>query len=126
MAKVIPVIKEEAQVTKKQVTRGRVHIQKKVHEHEEVIDQETYQDIVNVERVPINQVVDTPPQVRQEGDTMIIPVVEEVLVTEKRLLLKEEVRVTRQRKEIHQPTSVKLRSEEVNVERLGPEDTPSS
>lgn len=126
MAKVIPVIKEEAQVTKKEVTRGRVRIQKTVHAHDEVIDQGTYQEVVNVERVPVNKVVDTPPEVRQEGDTTIIPVVEEVLVTEKRLLLKEEVRVTRSRQEVHQPTTVTLRSEEVNVERLGTEDTSSS
>ena len=43
----------------------------------------------------INAVV---PNIRHEGDTMIIPVVEEVLVTEKRLVLREEVRVTRRQR----------------------------
>jgi stress response protein YsnF len=43
---------------------------------------------------------------------------EEVLVVEKRLMLKEEVRVTKSRHEVRDPKEVTLRSEEAVIERL--------
>jgi stress response protein YsnF len=55
---------------------------------------------------------------RQEGETLIIPVLEEVLVVERRLRLKEEVRITRQQRTVHTPQSVVLKTYEVQVERF--------
>ena len=49
-----------------------------------------------VERIAINRVVDAAPSVRQEGDTVIVPVIKEIMVVEKRLLLKEEIQVRQQ------------------------------
>lgn len=117
----IPVIVEEPVVSKKRTTRT-VRINKTVHEREEVIDQPGFNEEVEIERVPINRVVDKAPEVHYEGDTMIIPVMEEVLVVEKQLVLKEEVRVTRRRETVHKPQKVSLRAEEVQVERLDPEE----
>jgi hypothetical protein len=45
-------------------------------------------------------------------------VLEEVFVVDKRLLLKEEVRITTRRRETHAPQRVVLRHEEVTVERI--------
>ncbi len=117
---VIPVVAEELEIEKRTVPTGRVRLTKTVHEREEVIDEPLLQEDVAVERVAINRVVDTPGEVRYEGDTMIIPLLEEVLVVEKRLMLKEEIRITRQRTETHKPQRVTLRSEEVNIERHEP------
>lgn len=114
---VIPVIAEEAKISKREITRGRVHIEKTVEEREETIDVPTVHHEVQVERLPINRWVETPPEVRQEGDTTIIPVLEEVLVVEKRLRLKEEVRVTRVQRETHAPERWTLREESVEVRR---------
>jgi len=58
--------------------------------------------------------------VRYEGDTIIIPVLEEVLVVEKRLMLKEEIHITQHHEEFHQPQHVVLRNEDIAVERLAP------
>lgn len=114
---VIPVIQEEAQITKEQVTKGVVRITKKVQEHEEVIDEPLLREHVSVERVPIDRVVEgETPQPRQEGDTLIIPVLEEVIVVEKRLILKEELHVTRHHETVVTPQRVTLRSESVTVE----------
>lgn len=55
---------------------------------------------VDVQRVAINQVVESVPDTRIEGDTTIIPVVEEILVVEKRLVLREEVRITKRRNRV--------------------------
>ena len=45
-------------------------------------------------------------------------VVEEVLVVEKRWMLREEIHIRKQRTETHQPQQITLRSEEVQVERV--------
>ena len=47
---------------------------------------------VEVKGIAINKMTDAVPLVRKEGDITIIPVVEEVVVVEQRLLLKERVR----------------------------------
>jgi stress response protein YsnF len=64
------------------------------------------------------------PPVSHEGDITIIPVVEEIVVVERRLVLKEEVRVRRvSTKEQHQETVV-LRQQEAVITREDP-DSPS-
>src|SRR5699024_714491 len=75
---VIPVIEEEVQVEKREVERGRVRISKTVSERDVLVDQPLFQERVDVVRVPVNQMVETPPEVRYEDDTMIVPVLEEV------------------------------------------------
>lgn len=116
---VIPVVREELDVQKRKVETGRVRISKIVREREELVDEPLLREEVRVERVPINRTVDVPVAMRQEGETMIIPLLEEVLVVEKRLLLREELHITRQRRETKNPQKVTLRTEEVKVERTG-------
>jgi stress response protein YsnF len=115
---VIPIIEESAEVKKRVIDRGGIRITKRVHEREEVIDETLHQERVAVERVPINQRVEQAPTVRRDGNTLIIPILEEVLVTEKRLMLKEELRVTIERTSRRQPQSVIVRREEAVIERI--------
>jgi len=117
---VVPVIEEILDVTRHQEEIGRVVVQKHVHERVEVVDEPLRRDNVTVTHVPINRVVELPVDVRREGETLIVPVLEEVLVVEKRLMLVEEVHITRHTTEIHQPEEVTLRREEVTVERMLP------
>jgi uncharacterized protein (TIGR02271 family) len=115
---IFPVIEEAAFLDKRVVETGKVRISKRISEREELIDEPLFREEVTVERVPINQYVDQPPQVRHEGDVMIIPVVQEQLVMQKRLVLVEELRVRKQVVETHQPQSVTLRREEIEVRRV--------
>jgi uncharacterized protein (TIGR02271 family) len=115
---VIPVIDEQLRVHKREVVTGKVRVKKVMQEREEVVDEPLLSEDVEVKRVPIDRWVDSPVSVRQEGDTLIIPLLEEVLVVEKRLHLKEEIHVTRRRSESHRPERVVLRSEEALVDRL--------
>lgn len=115
---VIPVIEEEAFLDKRVVETGKVRISKRVSEREELIDVPLFREEVMVERVPVNQYVDAAPAVRHEGDTMIISVVKEELVMQKRLVLVEELRVRKQVVEAHQPQSVTLRKEQIDVRRI--------
>lgn len=120
---IVPVVAQELEVKKRTVESGRVRITKQVHERVEAVEERLVSERVVVERVAVNQVVTEPPATRQEGDTLIVPVVEEVLFVEKRLVLKEELHITRVRSvEMSPPERVTLRSEDVRVERVPPPD----
>lgn len=114
---VIQLAEERLVVDKRQVTRGRVVVRKQVRTYEAVVDEPLEQEQVDVTRVPVGALVEAAEGPRTEGDTTIIPLYEEVLVVEKRLLLTEELHVTKRRSERRDPQQVTLRREEVNVER---------
>ncbi|HEX8686976.1 MAG TPA: YsnF/AvaK domain-containing protein, partial [Pyrinomonadaceae bacterium] len=90
-AVVVPIVAEQLEVQKRKVEGGGVRIRKTVHEREEVVDEPLMREEVQVKRVPVNKVVDGPVPVRHVGDTMIVSLLEEVLVVEKRLMVKEEL-----------------------------------
>jgi stress response protein YsnF len=118
---VIPVIHEEASVHKRIVDTGRgVRIHKTVIERPFAIDERLLRDAVEVTRVPIDRIVmpDQAPGIRYEGDTLVMPIVEEVLVVERRLRIKEELRVTTTRHEERHTDTVMLKAEAVSVERF--------
>jgi uncharacterized protein (TIGR02271 family) len=115
-----PVVQEALQADARMVDTGRgVRLHKSVSEHEETVDLPLLRDELAIEHVAVGRVVaNPPPQLRYEGDTLVVPVLEEVLVIQKQLLLKEEVRITRLRRPVHAPQSVTLKSEQVTVERF--------
>ena len=119
--KVLPLSAEEVAVTKRVVETGRVQVARITHEREQLIDELLAQQTADIERVRIGQPVDTMPAVREEGDTVVIPIVEEVLVVERRLFLKEEVRVRRVHSTQRHQESVTLRHQEAVVTRLSVE-----
>lgn len=115
---VVPVAQEEVIVRKRIVERGGVRIEKRVNEYVEEIAQPVAEEQVEVERVPIGRIVERVPEVREEGETLIIPVLEEQVVVTTRLVLKEEVRITRRRTEREVREEVVRREEQVTVHRL--------
>jgi uncharacterized protein (TIGR02271 family) len=118
---VVPLLAEQLRVGARPVETGRVRITKLVREEQEVIDRPLLQEQVDVERVTMNRFVDGPVPTRTEGpdgQTLVIPLLEEVLVVEKRLMLREEVRVTRRSGVHHDPRTVTVRTEEARVERV--------
>lgn len=116
-ALVLPVVQEELDVSTRRVKNG-VRVTKQVSEREETVDEPTIREEVEIERVPRNQVLENSPEPYYEGDTLVIPVVEEELVVEKRLVLKEEVRITKRREEIRLPQQVTLRTENAVIEPI--------
>lgn len=121
---VIPLAREQLEVGKRKVQTGGVRVATHTREREEIVDIPLEREEVVVERVPVGKVVDVLPRMRQEGETLIVPLVEEVLVVEKRLVLREEVRLTTRRSQMHQPQRVMLRSEEAQIERIVPSSAP--
>lgn len=115
---VVPVVAEELDIGRRRIETGRVRVTKHVREREETVDEPLIAEQVDVRRVPVDRVVERELAPRTEGDTLIIPVLEEMLVVTKQLVLREEIHITMRRTEVHRPQQVVLRREEVEVERV--------
>ncbi len=113
----IPLLAEEISVAKRRIVTGRVEIAIICREREELVDELLTREQVEIERTPVGTTVERAPEIREEGDTLVIPVVEEVLVVERRLFLKEEVRVRRVRGAERHQERVKVRRQDVVVTR---------
>ena len=113
----IPLAEERIRLDVDKVETGRVRVKTIVDEREVFVRQTLERTDVQIERVLIDRMVDVAPVIRQDGDVLIVPVVEEVIVAEKRLVLKEELRIRtiRTRDEVEAP--VTLRSVRADIER---------
>jgi uncharacterized protein (TIGR02271 family) len=114
---VIPIVEEQLRVGRREVETGRVVVHVTPGVREETVDMPLAQEHVEIERVEVNQFVPGPVPVRQEGEVTVVPVLEEVLVVEKRLMLREEVRITRRRQTRRHVEHVTLRTEDARVLR---------
>lgn len=118
----IPLVEERVSVTKREVETGRYRIRVGVEERQDRVPIELVHDEVDIERVPMGQEVTQVPSVRLEGSTTIIPVVEEVVVVEKKLVLVEEIHVRRRTTSRTEEVPVTVRREQAEIERSGFDD----
>jgi stress response protein YsnF len=122
---VVPLVEETASVQTRQVVTGRVRVQMVTDTVEELAQADVRHETLEVTRVPIDRVVETAPETRTEGDVTIVPVVEEMVVVEKRLVLKEELHLRRRVETETVEVPVTLRKQRAVVERLAPDPLPS-
>lgn len=123
---VVPLLAEQLHIERRKVLTGGVRVHKTVHERTETIDEPTLKEELEIQRVAVNQFVQEPPAVRYEGDIMIVPLLEEVLVIEKKLVLREEIRITTKRDTVHNPQQIVVRREEATLEQIKPDATVKS
>ena len=114
---VVPLHAEEVSVAKRRVVTGQVKVGTVTRESEQLVEELLEHEHVEIERIAVGKEVDKAPAVRQEGDTLIIPVLEEIVVVERRLLLKEEVRVRRTREKQPYQERVVIRKQEAVITR---------
>jgi uncharacterized protein (TIGR02271 family) len=119
----VTILQEELDVQKQTKVTGVVRLNKTVRTVEAAVDEDLISTSISVEHVPINKYVDDVVSTRQEGDTTIIPIMEEVLIVTKQLVLKEEIRITKHRQQSHYHETVPLRAEEAHIQRLNPDET---
>ena len=105
------------QVDRRTVTSGLVWVSTRTEERREAVTVDLRHSDVVVERVPVGRRIDAVPEVRQEGDLTIIPVVEEVVVVERRLMLVEEVRVRRVERVESRHEEIVLRKQHADIRR---------
>ncbi len=113
----IPIVEEQVDITKRAVETGRVTVRSVVEEHEELVQASLMQQDVRVERVPFDREIDEAPVVREENGVTIIPVVDEILVIEKRLVLREEIHVHKTQQTVDVEKPVTMRSTNVTIEK---------
>jgi stress response protein YsnF len=116
---VVPLHEEDISVERRKVERDvRVRVHTVNHDH--LVDEALTRERIEVERVAVGRPIDAVPPVREEGDTTVISVVEEVLVVERRLVLKEEIRLRRVRTTEQHRETVTLREQQAVIERSEP------
>jgi stress response protein YsnF len=118
---VVPVTSEDLVAEAVPVETGGVRVTKRVHTHDEVVEQQLRTGRVEVKRVVVNRPVDGPLPVRQYGETLIVPVVSEVIRVERQWVLTEEIHVTRLEEVKTVQDTVPVKEEAATVERLDAE-----
>jgi uncharacterized protein (TIGR02271 family) len=114
----LTLLAEELAVGKESVETGRVRVSKHTHTREVAVDEALLRESAEIETIPIGRQIFEMPSVRHEGETIIVPIVEEVIHTERRLMLKEEVRITRKKTTEQFHDRVTLRYQEAVVTRV--------
>ena len=117
----VPIVEERLNVQTRPVELGELLIHKRVETTEAVSQVAVRHDEVEIERVARHEVLNEPREPRHEGEWLVIPVMKEVLVVEKRLVLTEEIRV--RRRDVHATREVRetVRREIVELEDTTPD-----
>lgn len=118
---VVQLREEGLGVTKQWAEAGEVLIRKRVETRIDTIPVELGYEEISVQRIPVSRVLaeGERPEPRQEGDTLIVPVVEEEIVVTKRLVVREELHVTKRRLSRQQEVTGEVRKEHLDVETTG-------
>ena len=124
---IVPLVAETAAVSKRFRTTGRVRVKVRTETERRMLVEELAGQEIEIERVPRNELIETIPEVRTENGTTIIPLVQEQLVVEKRLVLVEEVRLHRVHTKQTVSVPVDLRAQRADVEHIEvqPQERPS-
>lgn len=130
----IPVVQEVLHLGKRIIETGRgIRLHKSVTEEAVRIEDTLTQQELEIEHVPSGVWIeqDALPGSRYEGSTLVVPVLEEVLVVEKRWRLNEEIRITAKSNRRPVTQRVVLRKENIIVKKFDesqatqdPQNTP--
>jgi uncharacterized protein (TIGR02271 family) len=120
---VIRLAVETLNVGKRVVETGRVRVRRTTSERTQKVNIPLASEIVEIRRVPIGKQVKKAPRVRETADEIIIPVVEEVVFFERRLVLKEELHVRKVRSVEKHVEEVTVRVQEATVDRVAPQSS---
>jgi uncharacterized protein (TIGR02271 family) len=123
---VLPVLAEEAVVGKRTVDAGGLRVTKVVEERQDEVSLVLAQEAFEVERVAVGEFVEAAEPPEQDGDDLIVPLYEEVVVVEKRLRLKEKLIIRKRRTEQPWSAPVTRRIEQAYVERLATGGDPEA
>ncbi|PZX14198.1 uncharacterized protein DUF2382 [Palleronia aestuarii] len=121
----IELVEETASLEIRKVITGRVRVATQTELRDEVLRRELHGTRVEMERVPIDRMLEpgeAPAVARTEGAVTIIPIYEEVVVTETRIVLKEELHITQYETTDEVEIPVTLRRQVATIERSTSED----
>jgi uncharacterized protein (TIGR02271 family) len=117
----LPLVEEVVRLGRRRRVTGRVRVSVATAEAPAEIPATQETRVVEIAHVPLGHEVEAPPPVRQEGDTVVIPVLEERLVVVRRLVLREEIHLRLRTQAQAVTLTATLRRQQAQVERLPPE-----
>ena len=121
----IPLYQERIGIEKTETVTDRLRVSTHVEERVVLVEDDVERGQLSVERVAVERAVPQAPEPRQEGDTLIVSVVEERLVVEKRLFVVEELRITRTGTTEHITQTETVRTTRARVEHADPSPATS-
>ena len=119
-AQTLDIAEERLRVAKREVDSGGVRVSTEVETVDEAVAVALRQQAAAVERVPMDRIVETAPEPRLEGDTIVIPVIEERPVVTTQLVVTEEIRVRLTEETRTEERTVPLRRERVTIDQIPP------
>ncbi len=121
---VLPLAEEILNVEIRETLTGRFRIRTVTDTMDNVVQQALRREDIEIKQIPIDRYIESgadEPRTRQENGVTIIPVFEEVLVVEKRLLLKHEIHVRHMTRMQTSEVPISLRKQRAIIERLNSE-----
>ncbi len=111
----IPIVEERVVTAVRPAPERKLRIRRRVVSEAKPVETTYVHERFDVQRVPVGQFVDHVPAPRHEGDVLIVPCVEEVVVVEKRLRVREELRIRVVREQRTHRQTVVVRRHELDV-----------
>ncbi|MDB5819460.1 MAG: hypothetical protein JWQ11_3100 [Rhizobacter sp.] len=118
---VVALMQETLEVNRTQQETGALRVRVLVDQSMAQAANDTAIDAVTSTRVPRGLYVEARREPWNDGDVLVVPIYEEVMVCERRLMLKEEVHITRHTTRTSEPLEVPLRRERAVIERRRPD-----
>jgi uncharacterized protein (TIGR02271 family) len=113
----VPVIAEEVQVLREKVSTGAVRVRIEPMEAQTPVQLESLSEEMDIERVAVGREVEARVEPWHEGDVLVVPVYEETVVLQRRIVLKEELRLRPRLERRAWEETVPLRRDRAQVER---------
>ena len=120
----LQLLEETLEVSKKATVVGTVRVSTTTETFDDMAEVSLDRNVIDVSRVSVGQIVDVAPPIRTEGDTTIVPVIEERFIVVKQLYLKEELHIRHRVETEVSRTSVSLRRQTAVVEHVDAEGRP--
>jgi uncharacterized protein (TIGR02271 family) len=123
----VPLVEETLVPVTQWHEAGALEVHKTVQTVTQELDVPVHYEEATVERVPLNRVLaeDEQPAQRQEGDTLIVPVVREEIVVVKQRILVEELRISKQTRTVTRHFAEPVQREKVTFSHEGLEAQPT-
>lgn len=117
---VISVVEEFANVSVERRDAGGVRVRLVTDEVNDLHQIDLSSERVEITRLPVDREIDAIPAPREDGDLLIVPVVEERAVVVTKLFLTEEIHIRRNRQTDQVQVPVTLRRQQAVIEQLAP------
>lgn len=111
----VPVVEERLTIGRETREGRTVSVRTRTVTEDVTLAEPVTRERISVERVPVGQVVEEVPPVREDGDLTVVPVVEERARVVVELVLTEEIHLRRHREQQMHEETVTLRRTEIDI-----------